>query len=220
MSGHLTTCPLDPISSSLLLTISGDHLPFLMSHINSFLTIGCVPSDGQLLPSSRNQHSTPVMSKTTDQYPFFLFLPKHLSVLSMATSLAISLRMIFLTLTSQASRQLTQLRQLSSVREALRSVKDDSLSSVLILIDLSAAFNTMNRPIVLFILSGRDISGSAHCCIAFYLEVCFKQRIFVCTTCSHYWGPSGLTTGGDTSLHTWQTSQLGCRPTTSGSIST
>ncbi|KAK6329290.1 hypothetical protein J4Q44_G00012680 [Coregonus suidteri] len=43
-SGRPTTCPLDPIPSSLLQTISGDLLPYLTSLINSSLTAGHVPS--------------------------------------------------------------------------------------------------------------------------------------------------------------------------------
>ena len=43
-AGRPTTCPLDPIPSSLLQTISGDLLPYLTSLINSSLTAGYVPS--------------------------------------------------------------------------------------------------------------------------------------------------------------------------------
>ncbi|KAM9504477.1 uncharacterized protein ACWYII_047326 [Salvelinus alpinus] len=39
-AGRPTTCPLDPIPSSLLQTISGDLLPYLTSLINSSLTAG------------------------------------------------------------------------------------------------------------------------------------------------------------------------------------
>ncbi|XP_064858825.1 epidermal growth factor receptor kinase substrate 8-like protein 2 [Oncorhynchus nerka] len=42
--GRPTTCPLDPIPSSLLQTISGDLLPYLTSLINSSLTADYVPS--------------------------------------------------------------------------------------------------------------------------------------------------------------------------------
>ncbi|KAK6311261.1 hypothetical protein J4Q44_G00193160 [Coregonus suidteri] len=42
-AGRPTTCPLDPIPSSLLQTISGDLLPYLTSLINSSLTAGYVP---------------------------------------------------------------------------------------------------------------------------------------------------------------------------------
>ncbi len=48
---------------------------------------------------------------------------------------------------------------LLSVTEALRIAKDDSNSSVLILLDVSAAFDTVNDQILLSTLSSLDITG-------------------------------------------------------------
>ena len=107
------------------------------------LFVACSQNCSQLLwlslPSSRNQHSTHLTSKTVVRYPFFLFCPKHLSVLSLTNSLAISLRTIFWTLTSQASRRVTQPRLLSSVSQRLSALPKLNL----ILLDLSAAFDTV-----------------------------------------------------------------------------
>ena len=71
------------------------------------------------------------------------------------------------------------------VTQALRTAKADSLSSVLILLDLSAAFDTVNHQILLSTLSGLVASGSAHSWIASYLAGCsyHVERIHVCTTC-------------------------------------
>ena len=55
------------------------------------------------------------------------------------------------------------------VTEALHSAKADSLSSVLILLDLSFALDTVNHQILLSTLSGLGVSGSAYSWIASYL---------------------------------------------------
>ncbi len=49
--------------------------------------------------------------------------------------------------------------QLLSVTEALQIAKSDSKLSVLILMDLSAAFDTVNQKIILTILSSLGITG-------------------------------------------------------------
>ncbi|CDQ83873.1 unnamed protein product [Oncorhynchus mykiss] len=97
-------------------------------------------------------------------HPFFLFFPKHLSVLSLINFLVISLRTTFLTLTSQASRWVTQPRPLFIVSWRLFALPKLTLS-VLILLHLSAAFDTVNYPT----LSGLGVSGSAHSWIESYL---------------------------------------------------
>ncbi|KAK0148707.1 hypothetical protein N1851_010942 [Merluccius polli] len=44
MTNHATTCPLDPIPSSLFQAVSSDILPFLSTLINSSLTSGLIPA--------------------------------------------------------------------------------------------------------------------------------------------------------------------------------
>ncbi len=58
---------------------------------------------------------------------------------------------------------------LLSVTDALRIAKADSKSSVLILLDLSAAFDTVNHQILLSTLSSLDITGIPLCWFESYL---------------------------------------------------
>ncbi len=85
---------------------------------------------------------------------------------------------------------------LLSVTEALRIAKADSKSSVLILLDLSAPFDTVNHQILLSTLSSLGITGIPLCWFESYLTGRFFQgglgRGGIQSTSTGHWGYSGI----------------------------
>ncbi len=163
LSSHPTTCPLDPIPSHLLKAISPTLLPALTHIINTSLLTGIFPT------AFKQARVTPLLKKTT----LNTFLLENYRPVSLLPFIAKTLeRVVF----NQVSLFLSQNNKLDakqsgfrsghstetallSVTEALRIAKADSKSSVLILLDLSAAFDTVNHQILLSTLSSLDITG-------------------------------------------------------------
>ncbi|KAI4898892.1 hypothetical protein NFI96_006777 [Prochilodus magdalenae] len=128
-SSNPTTCPLDPIPSPLLWSISLDLLPFISSLINCSLSSGCVPQ------AFKTARVVPILKKPSR------FKPAH----STETALI-------------------------AVPERLHAARSAKLSSVLILLDLSAAFDTVNHKILLSVLTDLGITGTAWQWFESYLE--------------------------------------------------
>ncbi len=165
LSSHHTTCPLDPIPSHLRQDISPAVVPALTHIVNTSLHTGSFPS------AFKQARITPPLKKPTlnstllgDYRPVSLlpFIAKTLErvVFNQVTA--------FLTQNNLLDSNQTGLRSEHSTETALLSVVEDlkltrtaSKSSLLILLDLSAAFGMVNHQILLSTLLRKGISGTA-----------------------------------------------------------
>ncbi len=163
LSSHPTTCPLDPIPSHLLQAISPALLPALTHIINTSLLTGI------FLTAFKQARVTPLLKKPTlntsllENYRPVSLLPFIAKTLERVVFNQVSL---FLSQNNKLDAKQSGFRSghstetaLLSVTEALRIAKADSKSSVLILLDLSATFDTVNHQILLSTLSSLDITG-------------------------------------------------------------
>ncbi len=160
LSSHPTTCPLDPIPSHLLQAISPTLLLALTHIINTSLLTGIFPT------AFKQARVTPLLNKPTlntsliENYRPVSLLPFIAKTLERVVFNQVSL---FLSQNNKLDAKQSGFRSghstetaLLSVTEALQIAKADSKSSVLILLDLSAAFG---HQILLSTLSSLDITG-------------------------------------------------------------
>ncbi len=141
LSSHPTTCPLDPIPSHLLQAISPTLLPALTHIINTSLLTGIFPT------AFKQARVTPLLKKPTlntsllENYRPVSLLPFIAKTLKRVVFNQVSL---FLSQNNKLDAKQSGFRSGHSTETALLSValriaKADSKSSVLILLDLSAA---------------------------------------------------------------------------------
>ncbi len=163
LSSHPTTCPLDPIASHLLQAISPALLPALTHIINTSLLTDIFPT------AFKQARVTPLLKKPTlnssllENYRPVSLLPFIAKTLKRVVFNQVSL---FLSQNNKLDAKQSGFRSghstetaLLSVTEALQIAKVNSKSSILILLDLSAAFDTVNHQILLSTLSSLDITG-------------------------------------------------------------
>ncbi len=152
-----------PYPSHLLQAISPALLPALTHIINTSLLTGIFPT------AFKQARVTPLLKKPTlntsllENYRPVSLLPFIAKTLERVVFNQVSL---FLSQNNKLDAKQSGFRSgrstetaLLSVTEALRIAKADSKSSVLILLDLSAAFDTVNHQILLSTLSSLDITG-------------------------------------------------------------
>ncbi|KAI4883951.1 hypothetical protein NFI96_009102 [Prochilodus magdalenae] len=168
-SSNPTTCPLDPIPSTLLWLISLDLLPFISSLINSSLSSGHVPQ------AFKTARVVPILKKPSLDCPDInSYRPNQLQDINQSG---------FKPAHSTETALIT-------VTERLYTVSSAKLSSVLILLNLSAAFDTVNHKILLSVLTDLGTTGTAWKWFKSYLEdrhyqVC--NRISACLTDISSW---------------------------------
>ncbi|KAK3506867.1 hypothetical protein QTP70_030604 [Hemibagrus guttatus] len=149
-----TTRPLDPISSAMLQTISPDLLPFITTVINGSLTSGHVPT------AFKKARVIPILKKPAlDPSDISNYRPNNLHDPNQS-----GFKAAHSTETA-----------LLAVTEKLHAVRSAKLSLVLILLDLSAAFDTVNHKTLLSTLRSLGICGTAWEWFASYLDGCSYQ---------------------------------------------
>ncbi|MCI4378843.1 hypothetical protein PGIGA_G00220900 [Pangasianodon gigas] len=175
-----TTCPLDPIPSTMLQTISQDLLPFIITIINGFITSGHVPT------AFKGTRVIPILKKPT-LVPFDISNYRPVSLVSFLSK--ILERTVYNQLSLYLSQNNLQDPNQSGFKPAHST--ETALLSVLILFDLLAAFDTVNHKTLLSTLMSLGIHGAAWQWFASYLEGSVisgdMERIHICSPQTLHW---------------------------------
>ncbi|XP_071270957.1 phosphatidylinositol-3,5-bisphosphate 3-phosphatase MTMR6-like isoform X2 [Salvelinus alpinus] len=181
-------------------TISRDLLPYLTSLINSSLTAGYVPSvfkRARVAPLLKKPTLDPSDVNNYRPVSLLSFLSKTLER-AVLGQLSCYLSQNDLLDPNQSGFKTSHSTEtaLLCVTEALRTAKANSLSSALILLDLSAAFDTVNQPDPPLhpLRAGHLRRGPRLDCVLPDRSLLpgGVARICLRTTCSHHWCPPGL----------------------------
>ncbi|KAK3558457.1 hypothetical protein QTP86_018184, partial [Hemibagrus guttatus] len=169
-----TTCPLDPNPSAMLQIISPDLLPFITTVINGSLTSGHVPTvfkKARLIPILKKPALDPSDISNYRPVSLLSFLSKILERV-VCNQLSDYLMQNKLHDPNQSGFKAAHSTEtaLLAVTEKLHAARSAKLSSVLILLDLSAAFDTVNHKTLLSTLRSLGIFGTAWEWFASYLD--------------------------------------------------
>uniref|UniRef100_A0A9J7ZGW8 Reverse transcriptase domain-containing protein n=1 Tax=Cyprinus carpio carpio TaxID=630221 RepID=A0A9J7ZGW8_CYPCA len=163
LSSHPTTCPLDPIPTHLQ-AISSSVIPSLTHIINSSLHSGTFPSafkQARVSPLLKRPSLNPALLENYRPVSLLPFIAKTLErAVFNQLSMFLEQNNLDSNQSGFKSGHSTE-TALLSVTEALRLARAASKSSVLILLDLSAAFDTVNHQILLSTLRKMGLSGTA-----------------------------------------------------------
>ncbi|KAK3554592.1 hypothetical protein QTP70_027897, partial [Hemibagrus guttatus] len=168
-----TTCPLDPIPSAMLQTISPDLLPFITTVINGSLTSGHVTTvfkKARVIPILKKPALDPSDNSNYRPVSLLSFLSKILDCV-VCNQLSDYLMQNNLHDPNQSGFKAAHSTEtaLLAVTEKLLAARSAKLSSVLILLDLSAAFDTVSHKTLLSTLRSLGICGTAWEWFASYL---------------------------------------------------
>ncbi len=159
------TCPLDPIPTHLLQAISSSVIPALTHIINTSLHTGTFPTafkQARVSPLLKKPALNPALLENYRPVSLLPFIAKSLErVVFNQLSLFLAQNNILDNNQSGFRSGHSTETALLSVTEALRLARAASKSSVLILLDLSAAFDTVNHQILMSILRKMGVSGTA-----------------------------------------------------------
>ncbi len=165
LSSHPTTCLLDPIPSHLLQAISPAVVPALTHIVNTSLHTGIFPStfkQARITPLLKKPTLNPTLLGNYRPVSLLPFIAKTLErvVFNQVTAFLTQNNLLDSNQSGFRSGHSTETALLSVV-EDLRLARTASKSSLLILLYLSAAFDTVNHQILLSTLLRKGISGTA-----------------------------------------------------------